>query len=169
MIIRLLQTMSYYELVVFLVTCCWGPLLNVRFHPGSQRRRTLCAWRQPTCSNYGYNTHHGPFNTHVKRHHCSKVGHTVVMNIWTMDDWQRQRYFTWAESSYFMSLSGTLSYLLDNIMLLSPNIATMISAVKFQRNNLPFTIEDVLKGECNCNMYEITPPCYAINTYIYYR
>ena len=33
--------------MVLAVTCCWGPLLDVHFHPGSQRRRTLCAWRQP--------------------------------------------------------------------------------------------------------------------------
>ena len=43
-------------------------------------------------------------------------------------------------------------------------IATMISTVNIERNNLPFTIEDILKGEFNWNMYEITPPCYAINT-----
>ena len=52
---------------------------------------------------------------------------------------------------------------------LSQIIATMISTVKCERNNLPFTIKDILKGEFNWNMYEITPPCYAINTCILYR
>ena len=47
--------------------------------------------------------------------------------------------------------------------LLSQIIATMISTVKFERNNRPFTIEDILKGEFNWNMYEITLPCYVIN------
>ena len=35
-------------------------------------------------------------------------------------------------------------------MLLSPIIATMISADKFERNNLPFTIEDILKANSAC-------------------
>ena len=51
-------------------------------------------------------------------------------------------------------------------MLLSQIIATMISTAKFERNNLLFTIEDILKGEFNWNMYEITPPCYVIK-YVY--
>ena len=42
-------------------------------------------------------------------------------------------------------------------MLLSQIIATMIPTVKCEGNNLPFTIEDNLKGELNWNMYEITP------------
>ena len=54
-------------------------------------------------------------------------------------------------------------------MLLLQIIATMISTVKFERNDAPFTIEDILKGEFNWNMYEIIPPCYAISTYILYR
>ena len=62
-----------------------------------------------------------------------------------------------------MSLSDQVSYLLDRIMLLSQIIATMISTVKFERNNLPFTIDDILKDEFNWNMYEIAPPCYVIN------
>ena len=32
---------------------------------------------------------------------------------------------------------------------ISKFIATMISTVKFERNNRPFTIEDILKGEFN--------------------
>ena len=53
-----------------------------------------------------------------------------------------------------MSLSDKVSYLLDSIMLLSQIIAAMISTVKIERNNLPFTSEDILKGQLNWNMYE---------------
>ena len=66
------------------------------------------------------------------------------MNIWNIDAWQSQNYLTSADSCYFMSLSDKLSYLLDSIMLLSQIIVTVISTVKFERNNLPFTIEDIL-------------------------
>ena len=120
------------------------------------------------CSNYGYNTHHGPFNTYAKCR-CSKLGHAVVMNIWNIDVRQRQKYLTSAVSCYFMSLSDKVSYLLDSIMLLSQIIGTMISTVKFERNKLPFTIKDILKGEFNWNLYEITSPCYVINISILYR
>ena len=68
-----------------------------------------------------------------------------------------------------MSLSDKVSYLLDNIMLLSQIIATMISTAKFERYNLPFTIENILKGEFNWDMYEITPPCHVIKICISYR
>ena len=85
------------------------------------------------------------------------------MNLWNIDAWQRQKYLTSAVSCYFMSLSDKVSYLLNSIMLLSQIIATMISIVIFERDNPPFTIEDILKGEFNWNMYEITPPCYVIN------
>ena len=54
-------------------------------------------------------------------------------------------------------------------MLLLQIIATMISTAKFERNNLPFTIENILKGEFNWNMYEITLPCYVINICLLYR
>ena len=60
------------------------------------------------------------------------------MNIWSIDAWQRQKYLTSAVACYFMSLSDKVSYLLDSVMLLSQSIATMISTVKFERNNLPF-------------------------------
>ena len=118
-----------------------------------------------TSSCYGYNTRHGPFNTYAK-YHCSKSGYTVVMTIWNIDAWQRQKYLIPAESCYFMSFSNKVSYLLYSIMLLSQIIATMISTVRFGRNNIPFTIEDILKGEFKWN---ITSPCYAINTRILYR
>ena len=65
--------------------------------------------------------------------------------------------------------SDKVSNLLDSIMLLSLIIAIMISTVKFERNNLPFTIEDILKGEFNLNMYGITPLCYVINICILHR
>ena len=120
------------------------------------------------CSNYGYNRRHGPFNTYAK-YHCSELRHAVVMSIWNIEAWQRQKYLSPAVSCYFMSLSDKVSYLLDSFMLLSQIIATMIATVKFKRNNPPFTIEDILEGECNWNMYEITPPCYVINICILYR
>ena len=91
------------------------------------------------------------------------------MNIWNIDAWQRRTYLTSAVSCYFMSLSDRVSYLLDSIMLLSQIIASMISTVKFERNNFPSTIEDILKGEFYWNMYEITPPCYVINICTLYQ
>ena len=61
-----------------------------------------------------------------------------------------------------MSLSDKVSYLLDTIMLLSQIIAIMISTAKLERNNLPFTIENILKGEFNwnvlCNKYMYIAP-----------
>ena len=120
------------------------------------------------CSNYGYITRHGPFNTYAK-YHCFKLVHAVVMNIWNIDAWQRQKCPTPAVSCYYVSFSYKASYLLDSIMLLSQIIATMISTVKFERNDLPFTIGDILKGEFNWNIYEITPPCYVIDICILYR
>ena len=128
------------------------------FVPGNNQR----------CSNDGYITRHEPFNIYAM-YHCFKLEHAVVMNIWNKDAWQRQKCLTSAVSCYFMSFSDKVSYLLDSIMLLSQIIATMISTAKFERNNLPFTIEDILKGEFNWNMNEITPPCYVINICISYR
>ena len=120
------------------------------------------------CSSYGYNTRHGTLNTYAK-YRCSKLEHAVVVNIWKRDVWPRQKYLTPAVSCHFMSLSSKISYLLDSIVLLSQIIATMISTVKAERNNLSFTIKDILKGEFNWNMYETTPPCYVINTCTLYR
>ena len=120
------------------------------------------------CSSYGYDARHGPFHTYAK-YHCSKLGHAVVMTIWNLDARQRQKYLPSAVSCYFMSLSDKVSYMLDGIILLSQIIATMISTAKFERNNLPFTIENILDGEFNWNMYEITPPCYVMNICILYR
>ena len=120
------------------------------------------------CSNNGYKTRHGPFNTYVK-YHCSKLEHAIVINIWNIDARQRLKYLTPAVSCYFMSLPDKVTYLLDIIMLLSQTIATMIPTVKFENYNTPFTIEDILKGEFNWNLYEITPPCYVIKICILYR
>ena len=58
-----------------------------------------------------------------------------------------------------MSLSDKASYLPDSIMLLLQIIATMQPTVKFERSNLPFTTEDIIKGELNWSMHEITPRC----------
>ena len=97
------------------------------------------------------------------------MGHSIVINIWKIDACQRQNYLTPAVSCYFMSLSDKASYLPDSIMLLLQIIATMLSTVKFERSNLPFTTEDIIKGELNWSMHEITPPCYVINICILYR
>ena len=120
------------------------------------------------CPNYGYNTRHGTFNTYAK-YRCSKLGHALVVNNWNKDVWPRQKYLTPAVSCYFMSFSDKVSYGLDNVVLLLQIIAPMVSTVKSERNNLFFTIEDILKGEFNWNMYEITPTCYAMNICILYR
>ena len=119
------------------------------------------------CSNYGYNTRHGQFNTYAK-HHCSNMGHAVAINIWNKDVWRRQKCPTPAVSCYFMSVSDKIAYLVDSIMLLSQITVKMISTVKFERNNPPFTVEDIPKCEFNWNMYEITTLCYAINICILY-
>ena len=120
------------------------------------------------CSNNGYDTRHETFNTYAK-YRCSKLGHAVVMNIWNLDVWPRQKYLTPAVSCYFMSFSDKVSYLLDSIVLLSQIIAKMICTVKSEINNLSFTNEDIFKGEFKWNMYEITPPCYVIHICILYR
>ena len=120
------------------------------------------------CPNYGYNTRHRPFNTYGKYRYC-ELGHAVAMNVWNIDAWQRQTYLTQAVSCYFMSHSDKISYLLDSIMVLSQIIATMISTAKFERNNLPSTIEDIHKGEFNWNIYGIAPPCYVVNICKLYR
>ena len=86
------------------------------------------------CSKYGYITPHGAFNTYAK-YRCSQLGHAVVVHIWNIDVWPRQKYLTSAVSCYFMSLSEKLFYLLDSIVLLSQIIATMIPTVKSARNN----------------------------------
>ena len=109
---------------------------------------------------------YGTFNTYAKCC-CSKLGHAVVTNIWNINVWPRQKYLNPTVSCYFMSLSDKVSYLLDSIVLLSQIIATMISNVKSKRNNISFTIEDILKDEFNWNMYEITLLCCVINIYVY--
>ena len=120
------------------------------------------------CSNYAFSTRHGPFNIYAK-YHCSTSGHAVVMNILNIDARQRQKYLSSTVSCYFMLLSDKVSYLLDSIILLSQIIAYMIPTVPFERNNLPFTFEDILKGEFSWNMYKITPPCHVIHICILYR
>ena len=115
------------------------------------------------CSTFGYNTRHWPFNTYAK-YPCFKLGHAVVMYIW-----QRQKYLTSAVWCHLMSLSDKVSYLFGSIMLLSQIIATMISTVKFEINNLPFTTENILKAEFNWNMYEISSPCYVMDVCVLYR
>ena len=57
------------------------------------------------CSKYGHITHHRP---HAK-YDYTKSRLTAVMRIWNVDAQQRQRYLTWAELCYIMSVSKTLS------------------------------------------------------------
>ena len=72
------------------------------------------------------------------------------MNIWII-----YRRLTKAKVTYpgsvmlFHVTFDKVSYLLESIMLLSQIIATIISTVKFERKNIPFTIEDILKSEFN--------------------
>ena len=61
------------------------------------------------CSNYGRITHHGPFKTHAK-YHCSKLGQTVVMNIWNKDAWQRQN--TSPRQNHVISCHFQINYLI---------------------------------------------------------
>ena len=122
------KNMSQYMLVVFVVTLCWDPLLNVQFQPGNRRRRPL----------------------YVNYHH-TQLGHTFVMSIWNVDAQQRQSWFTWAKSCYIMSVSKTLPYLLVSIMLLSQDKVTIIFTVKYKINNIAFTTKDSFEGQSNWN------------------
>ena len=119
------------------------------------------------CSNCGYNTRHGLFKTYAK-HHCSRLGQAVVMNIWNMDAWPRQKSIS--RQSHFISLYFQINYLICLIVLYCYRRSLPPwYQVKFERHNLPFTIGNIGKGEWNWNMYEITPPCYVINICILYR
>ena len=66
------------------------------------------------CSNCGVNTRHGPFKTYAK-HHCSKLGHAVVMNIWNIDAWPRQK--SLPRQSHVISLYFQIKYLICLIVL----------------------------------------------------
>ena len=138
--------MSQFEVVVFVVTCCWGPLLNVQFRSVSSSFVSVPGDNQ-RCSSYGYNTRHGPFNTPAK-YHCSRLGYAVVMNIWNIDAWQRQR--TWPQQNQVISCHLSAWF----IMLFSQIIATMISNVEFEVNNFHFTIEDI-KGKFKWKCMEL--------------
>ena len=114
----LLKAISHYVLVVSVVILCWDPLLNVRFQPTSRPRMPLCASRQPTMFHkWSYFTSRSVF-PHAKCN-CSKLGHTVVMNIWNVDAPWRQTYSIWVKLFCFISVITKLSYLLVCIMLLS--------------------------------------------------
>ena len=91
-------------------------------------------------SKYGYITHHELFCLYAM-YHNTQLGHAVVMNIWNVDAQLRQRYFTWTESCYIVLVLNKLSYLLISMMLLSQDRVTIIFAVKFEINNMTFTIK----------------------------
>ena len=57
----------------------------------------------------------------------------------------------------------------DEIFIKMKTFPFQWSTGKFERNNPPFTIENILKGEFNWNMYEITLPCYVMNICILSR
>ena len=88
---------------------------------------------------------------------------------WNVDAQQRQRYHTWAESCYIMSVSNILSHLLVSIMLLLQDRVTITFIVKFKINNIAFTIKDSLEDQSNWNIDWITPLVYVINICLPYR
>ena len=111
---------NFWMLSFNLVIDDWGPSCDVQQY-----------------SKFGYIIHHGLI-LHAKYHH-TKFGHAVAKNIWNVDAQQRQRYCTWADWCYVMSVSNKF-YLLVSIMLLSQDRAIMIFTVKFRINNIAFTI-----------------------------
>ena len=119
-------------------------------------------------SKYGYITHHGLCCLYAKYHH-TQLGYTVFMSIWNTDAQQRQSYLTWAKSCYIMLVSNKLSYMNDNIMLLSQDRVTIICTAKFKINNIAFTIKDGFEGQSNWNMDKITQLGCAINVCLFYR
>ena len=124
--------LKFYSLIIRLAKN------RVALHAGSFRRYNLLGWMRVFCS-------------HAKYHH-TKLGHTIVMNIWNVDTQQRQRYLTWAESCYIMFVSNKLSDLLVSIMLLSQHRVTIIFTVRFVINNIAYNIKESLEGQSNWNM-----------------
>ena len=75
--------MSYYELVVIVVTCCWGPLLNVHFHPGSQRRRNLCILYRLYFQQNEFLEEAFIEYTHANFHHATTLSRqNIAFQIW---------------------------------------------------------------------------------------
>ena len=60
---------------------------------------------------------YGPFCSHAK-YDYTKLGHTVVMNIWNEDARQRRTYLIWVDLCNIISVLNKLFYLLVDIMLL---------------------------------------------------
>ena len=52
-------------------------------------------------------------------------------------------------------------------MLLSQDRITTIFTVKFEMNNIAFTIKGICEGHFNWNMDEIAPSDYAMDAYLY--
>ena len=100
------------------------------------------------CSKYGYITYHGLFGLYA-RYPFTKLGHTVVMNIWNVETLTKAMYHTWAELRCIMSVSNKLSYLLVSVMLLSQDRITIIFTVKFEINNITFTIKYSFESQSN--------------------
>ena len=53
------------------------------------------------CSKYSYISHNGLFNSHAK-YHCTKLIYMTVLNMWNIEELQRQKYIAWAEIGYLM-------------------------------------------------------------------
>ena len=64
---------------------------------------------------------------------------------------------------YFMSVSNKVSYLIVSIMLLSQDRIIIIFTVKFEINNIAFTLKDSFEGQSNWKMNWITPSDYAMH------
>ena len=74
------------------------------------------------------------------------------MNICNVDAQQRQSYLTWADLCYIMSISSKLCDLNISIMLLSQDRVSIIFPVKFEINNIDFTIKGSFEGQSDLNV-----------------
>ena len=131
----LTKTMSWYKLVVSVVPRCWCPLSNLQFKSSGRRRIFLItingtllaiAWRWLSVLTPIMVISHVTEYVIYKSHY-SKLGSKVVVNIYNLKAFQRQMYLTWTRLFYF-SLKNISSSCI--IMLLSPNEAAVIFAVK---------------------------------------
>ena len=118
------------------------------------------------CSTSGYIILHGLFCLHAKDQY-TRLGHTIVMKIWNAEAQQRQRYLNWDELYHIMSVLKRSSYLL--VMLSSQDMFTIIFTVKFEINNIAFTIKSSFEDQSNWNMNWITLLCYAMHICLFYR
>ena len=88
------------------------------------------------------------------------------MNIWNIDAWQRQRYLTYAESCFFMSLSDKYLICLIALCCYRISLPPWYPLSDLKEITSPSPLRTFLKEN---SIEEITPPCNAINTCILYR